>query len=90
MLEFYRAAAADRRSPERLQTMSHWRTEIECHAAFQEGGAELDWGGKGITADDAKWIASALANPAVRSTCNPHSVRDECQGNWTGSDTALP
>ena len=71
--------------------MSHWRTEIECHAAFQEGGAELDWGEKGITADDAKWIASALANPAVRSTCNPHSVRDEpeCQGNWTGSDTAL-
>ena len=67
---------ADRRSPERLQTMSHWRTEIECHAAFQEGGAELDWGRKGITADDAKWIASALANPAVRSTCNPHSVRD--------------
>jgi hypothetical protein len=64
--------------------LSHWRTEIECHAAFQEGGAELDWGRKYITDKDAQWIASALANPAVRSTCPPR-----IRVRWMGSDTAL-
>ncbi len=55
----------------RIKTMSHWRTEIECHAAFQEGRAALYWSNKDITDQDAKWIASALANPAVRFTCHP-------------------
>ena len=50
----------------RTTMLSHWRTEIECHAAFQEGGAEMKWDKKGITDQDALWIASALANPAVR------------------------
>ena len=66
------------------KTMSHWRTEIECHTAFQEGGAELMWAAKGITDQDVQWIASALANPAVRSTCPP---RIRVRG--MGSDTAL-
>ncbi len=62
-----------------------WRTEIECHAAFQEGGAELDWGEKRITAKHAQWIASALANQAVRSTCHPRSR----VGGMQGSDASL-
>ena len=46
--------------------MSHWRSETECHAAFQMGDAELKWVKMNITDEDAQWIASALANPAVR------------------------
>ncbi len=55
--------------------MSCWRSETECHAALQEGGATLCWSKKGITNQDAQWIASALANPAVRSTCIARRIR---------------
>ncbi len=52
-----------------MKAVSCWRSETECHAAFYEGGAELNWDGKNITDQDARWIAFALANPAVRPTC---------------------
>ena len=44
----------------------HFTDAAACRAAMRAGGAELDWFWKGITDQDAEWIASALADPDVR------------------------
>ena len=44
----------------------HFRDAAACRAAILAGGVELDWSDKIITDQDAEWIASALADPAVR------------------------
>ncbi len=44
-----------------------WHSETECHAALKMGGlSKLKWRMENINDQHAEWIASALANPAVR------------------------
>ena len=43
----------------------HFRDAAACRAAIRAGGIELDLSDKVITDQDAEWIASALADPAV-------------------------
>ncbi len=45
--------------------INHFDDAATCHAAMRDGGAVLDWGSEGISDKDAKWIASALADPTV-------------------------
>jgi hypothetical protein len=45
--------------------INHFDDAAACHAAMHDGGAVLDWGSEGISGEDAKWIASALADPTV-------------------------
>jgi hypothetical protein len=42
-------------------------SEAACHAAIRQGDPNLNWNHCYITDQDAQWIASALANPVVRS-----------------------
>ena len=59
-----------------------------CHAAMRAGRSELKWSHRRITDQDAEWIGSALADPAVRVFPTHFILTDIAVRHWQTGTSA--